>query len=92
MNFLKKKKSLLGPLHLRVLGVAFFVWLPLCFIYQFKMPFIFIVLAFTFQGAFRAMLKMFTLMLTSSPSNKVALFLQVSSPPMIHPGFIPLVS
>jgi len=54
-------------LHLRVLGVAFFVWLPLCVLYQFKMPFILIVLAFTFQGALRAMLKVFTLMLTLSP-------------------------
>ncbi len=45
----------------------FFIWPPLCVLCEFEIPFVHIVMAFTFQATFRGMSRVPTLMLASSP-------------------------
>lgn len=74
--------GLFGLLSPSVLGVTFFVWLVLCILCWFKMPFVFIALAFTFHATFQSMSRMLILMLASYP-RLAKLFCLYRCPPLL---------
>ncbi len=65
---------------------------PFCVPHQFEIPLVFIVLAFTLQGALKHVKNVHPHASLISQVSHVVLYLQVSSPHVFLPGFFPLVS
>jgi hypothetical protein len=66
-----------------VLGVTFFVWLLLCILCWFEMPFVLIVLTSTLHAVFQSMSRVFILMLPSYP-RLAKLFCLCKCPPLLR--------